>query len=309
VALDLFNAGRGYNPAIPESHAVQPATPAIRYLQDQRPERFAALEVEEALALAYPLPPNVAMRYGLYDVRGYVIPTEERYFELWRQAIAPGGDCYYLFCTQSAPAEPRAFQALGLLGVSSLLQHPGDPPLPGLTPVYDGPDARLYPNPSALPRAFVVDGQQVVEDGDAALAAVTEPGFPARNVAVTEERIEGVPEGAAEPALGSAQIVDYEPEQVVVETSAARRALLVLTDSWFPGWKAKVDGEDVPVERVDYVIRGVPIPAGDHRVEFTYEPASWRAGWIVSLLALLVILAAAWIGWRRARASGSARTA
>ena len=41
------------------------------------------------------------------------------------------------------------------------------------------------------------------------------------------------------------------------------------------------------------------MPAGAHRVEFRYEPASWRAGWIVSLLALIVILAAAWIGWRR----------
>jgi uncharacterized membrane protein YfhO len=94
-----------------------------------------------------------------------------------------------------------------------------------------------------------------------------------------------------------------------VETSAARPALLVLTDSWFPGWKAKVNGEELPVERVDYVIRGVPIPAGESRVEFTYEPASWRAGWIVSGLALLVILAATGIGWRRSRGAGRARTA
>ncbi len=53
------------------------------------------------------------------------------------------------------------------------------------------------------------------------------------------------------------------------------------------------------MERVDYLIRGVRVPAGAHRVEFRYEPASWRAGWIVSLVALLTILAAAAIGWRR----------
>jgi uncharacterized membrane protein YfhO len=62
-----------------------------------------------------------------------------------------------------------------------------------------------------------------------------------------------------------------------------------------------VDGKDTPVERVDYVIRGVKVPAGAHHVEFTYEPASWRAAWIVSLLALLVILAVAGIGWRARR--------
>ena len=67
----------------------------------------------------------------------------------------------------------------------------------------------------------------------------------------------------------------------------------MLTDNWYPGWKATVDGERAPVERVDYLIRGVAVPAGAHRVEFRYEPASWRAGWIVSLLALLAIVAAA----------------
>jgi uncharacterized membrane protein YfhO len=86
---------------------------------------------------------------------------------------------------------------------------------------------------------------------------------------------------------------------VVVRADADRPALLVLTDSWFPGWKATVDGEPVEIERVDYLIRGVPVPAGAHTIEFTYEPASWRAGWIVSALALAAILAAAAIGWRR----------
>ena len=56
------------------------------------------------------------------------------------------------------------------------------------------------------------------------------------------------------------------------------------------------------MERVDYLIRGVTVPAGAHRVEFRYDPASWRAGWIVSLLALVAVGAAAAIGWRRRRA-------
>jgi hypothetical protein len=297
AALDLFKAGMGYNPAIPTSHAVQPATPSIRYLQARRPERFAALQVKTAISLAYPIPPNVAMRYGIYDVRGYVIPTEKRYYTLWSRVISPG--CYYLFCTQAAPAKQEVYKVLGLLGVGFLLQHPRDPVLRGLQPVYAGRDARLYVNPGALPRAFLVDRQEVVHGGDAALARVASPDFPARTVAVTERPVAGLSAGAGSP--GRARISHYGRERVVVDTAASRSALLVLTDAWFPGWKARVDGRDVPVERVDYLIRGVRVPAGAHRVELRFDPASWRAGWITSLCALAVVLAAAGVGWRRAR--------
>jgi hypothetical protein len=240
------------------------------------------------------------MRYGLYDARGYDYPVEERYAELWRRAITPSSDCNYAFCPESAGRSPRALRALGLLGVTDLLQNRRDPPLPGFELAYEGADARVYRNPSSLPRAFLVDRQVVVDGGDAARAAVTAEDFPARTVAVTEERLPGLAEAAAGGSPpGDARIVDYGDERVSVDTDADRRALLVLTDSWFPGWKASVDGDDVPIERVDYLIRGVPVPAGKHRVEFRYEPASWRAGFVVSLLALIAILAAAWVGWRR----------
>ena len=73
----------------------------------------------------------------------------------------------------------------------------------------------------------------------------------------------------------------------------------MLTDSWAPGWKAKVDGEDADVQRVDYLIRGVAVPAGEHTVEFRYEPAVWTWGWIISLVTLLALAAAALVGWRR----------
>ena len=85
----------------------------------------------------------------------------------------------------------------------------------------------------------------------------------------------------------------------MAEVEARRRSLLVLTDVHFPGWKAWVDGRETEIERVDYLLRGVPVPAGAHRVELRYEPASWRAGSIVSVLAALGLLAAVWKSERR----------
>ena len=75
----------------------------------------------------------------------------------------------------------------------------------------------------------------------------------------------------------------------------------MLADSWYPGWKATVDGRDAEVHRVDYLIRGVVVPPGRHRVELRYQPASWRAGWILSLVTALGLTAAVLVPLRRRR--------
>jgi uncharacterized membrane protein YfhO len=77
-----------------------------------------------------------------------------------------------------------------------------------------------------------------------------------------------------------------------VTATAKREGLLVVSDAWYPGWTATVDGKPADVERVNYVFRGVRVGPGAHRVEFAYRPLSWRIGWIVSLLAVLAIAAA-----------------
>jgi uncharacterized membrane protein YfhO len=77
--------------------------------------------------------------------------------------------------------------------------------------------------------------------------------------------------------------------------------MLVLADTWFPGWKATVDGQDAAVERVDYLLRGVRLGPGEHTVEFSYEPLSWTIGWIVSSLSLPCLALATVVGLRRRR--------
>jgi hypothetical protein len=296
IVLDLFKAGVGYTPAIPTAHAKQPTTHAIRYLQSRRPNRFVGLDSTAPSALVFPIPPDVAMRYRLYDGRGYDYPVERRYLTLWQQYVAGAPGCLYAFCGQSVGSTPRALRALGVLGVADLLQDPRDKPLreEGLRTVYSGSDARVYRNPYALPRAFVVERQRVEPDDTRALASLMAPGFDRDSVAVTREALPGIAKGApAEADSGSARIVDYDPERVTVRTATPRGGLLVLTDTWFPGWKATVDGRDAPVHRVDYLLRGISVPAGTHQVEFSYEPASWRAGWIISLSTLLILAAVA----------------
>ena len=191
VCIDLFHAGMGYNPAIDRDYADQPATPAVRLLERHSSSRFVSME---------PVPQNVIpLKFGLDEARGYDFPIIRRFDTYWRHELSPESPSLARGLIDVALSlrnvTPQTVRALRLLNVTHLMQPPTQPPLhvAGLRLVYDGSDARVYRVVGALPRAFVVPAQRVVSGGDAALAAVTDPGFDGRRVAVTEGRVGGVP--------------------------------------------------------------------------------------------------------------------
>jgi uncharacterized membrane protein YfhO len=83
-----------------------------------------------------------------------------------------------------------------------------------------------------------------------------------------------------------------EPEHVRIRTNAAGPAYLVLSDSWYPGWVATVDGQEAPIARANVLFRAVEVPAGGHLVEFRYRPTSLVLGSAVSASSVIVGL-----GW------------
>jgi hypothetical protein len=315
ACADLFRAGVGLNPAIDRDVAELPRTGAIRFLERQRPARFASTDE---------IPQNVIpMDFRIDEARGYDLPIVRRYDRLWRSEIAPGTSVAQGFLDiplRLGEVTPRALRTLRLLGVRHILHAtsvwPDAPPfdrlvpyppleVPGLTPAYDGADARVYRVAGAMPRAWVVGAQRVVGGDDAALAAVTGAGFDARREAITEERVPGVPTRPAGAPAGTATLASSSDERVVVRARAQRSGILVLGDTHFPGWKAKVDGREVDVRPVDYFFKGVPIGPGTHTVEFRYQPLSWRIGWIVSLVALAGLAATVAAGVARRRSAAT----
>ena len=92
---------------------------------------------------------------------------------------------------------------------------------------------------------------------------------------------------AASP--GQAQIVGYEPNRIEIRTAADGPAVLVLGENHYPGWRTYVDGRAVDTIRVDYNLRGAAVPAGEHLVEFSFQPKSLMIGAVISLLAIVVL--------------------
>lgn len=89
---------------------------------------------------------------------------------------------------------------------------------------------------------------------------------------------------------GSARIVAYSAEEIVVETGSSTPGLLLLSEVWYPAWKAEVDGVATEVLRANYSLRAVPVPAGEHTVRFTYDSDAFSTGFWITVISLLLLL-------------------
>jgi hypothetical protein len=218
---------------------------------------------------------------------------------------------------------PRSF--MDLAGVATVVVGTPRPPLAhpeetvrGLVPrghlpstLESGtppPGPTIYDNPSALPRAFTVSAWRVESDPRAMLEAMRQPDFPARGVALLEEAPPSLAPSASDAtAPATADIRSYQPEDVVIETRVERPSLLVLTDTYYPGWLATVDGVSAPLLRADFLYRAVPLQPGAHEVRFAYRPRSFRIGAAISVAALFIMVLGLALGgvraWRGARHS------
>jgi len=162
-------------------------------------------------------------------------------------------------------------------------------------------DVKVYRNLDNLPRAYLARDLAPVADLDEALTVL-------REGAGRVTAVEGLAADVQPAAAGdTAAITAYAPERVSVRTESAGPALLVLSDSFYPGWSATVDGAPAPILATNVLFRGVVVPAGSHEVLFEFAPSGWAAGlWLAALGGLLLLLALSAALWlRRTRRVGS----
>jgi Bacterial membrane protein YfhO len=153
-------------------------------------------------------------------------------------------------------------------------------------------------------------GDERAERGRAergAASSVEAREFDPRRTALVEVRPGELPPlPGGEVAAGSAaRVVGYEANSLTVETDAPTATLLVVSEMFYPGWEASVDGNVQPILLTNYLLRGVAVPAGKHRVEMRYAATAARNGAIISGLCLVALLALAVVSGRRARAGES----
>lgn len=154
-------------------------------------------------------------------------------------------------------------------------------------------EVAIFENTRALPRAWLAREAQVLTDPEI-LDVIRKGKLPdgrrwePERVALVESLLDF--RSNATDGAGSAEVIIHEPNRVTVKTKSAAPAILVLSENHYPGWRAYVDGSAVETLRVNYNLRGITLPAGEHSVEFVYRPKSALIGAAISILTLIMLL-------------------
>ena len=140
----------------------------------------------------------------------------------------------------------------------------------------------------AAPRFRVLHAAVWADGERESLRVVTDPAFDPAATVVLEEELPPLarpPAGAEERV----QVVAETPERITLDVTLASPGLLVVSDTWYPGWRARVDGETARILRADHAFRALALTAGAHRVELAYAPLSFRLGAALSALGLALV--------------------
>jgi hypothetical protein len=194
---------------------------------------------------------------------------------------------------------------MNLLGVKYLVHKVADGHAPWAFPFWTYPAGtfptiysdgvyQVFENKDAFPRAFLVNNYAVESGPQEILDTMFGPKFDLRNSVVLEQ----------DPKLklggqGTVNVTSYAPDKISIATNSTGNNLLFLSDSYYPGWQAYVDGKSAPIYRADFSFRAVLVPKGKHSVEFIYQPLSFTMGVFAAVVSLMIMLIPGLVGKRR----------
>lgn len=146
-------------------------------------------------------------------------------------------------------------------------------------------------NPGALGNAWFVKGYEIVPDADAEILALED--FNPADTAIIDQRFESQLSGFT-PVFDSTAVITltaYQPNKLTFSSAAIAPQLAVFSDIYYmPGWKVTVNGTPAEHFRVNYILRGMVVPAGNNTIEFEFRPASYYTGEKISFASSLLLV-------------------
>jgi hypothetical protein len=269
---------------------------------EKEPERIARLKKEDGLFRVYShnnvwerkfedgsdlilggtdiFMPNAVMSHSLFNSQGYRVLTLSRVDQIMRSI--------------TMSEHPDSSRLIDLLNIRYIM-WPAEVPSTEYTLIESSDSLYFYENMGALDRAFLSDSYQVCSTGIEYQNIMEDPGFDPLKVVLLDEE-PSVPSGwDTQQNKGvvedeQVEILCYEAERIIIQVSSSGSKFLVLSDAYFPGWKAEVNGEKVKIHRANYAFRAIPLNAGESIVDLRYEPESFLVGASISSGSIILFL-------------------
>ncbi|WP_251923359.1 YfhO family protein [Salinibacter ruber] len=281
VGIDLWGVDSRYmGPDRYSSQDVEQSIPTYQFDQfiKKRQEEAGGLGQFRVLSLVEGDPTSKARpSYHYENVGGYYGAKLQRYQDYLD---------HILQVTSSAPPNENALDLMNTRYIAARQQ------LPGTEVAYRSQKSGVLvlENTDAVPRGFLVGQTEVVEDPKQTWSRLRSSSFDPRQTALLSEPLDQPVTPIDSNGTAEVTMEHYEPEEIrwTVETDAPR--FFVASEVYYPaGWNAYLDGEQVPIHRTDYLLRGVHVPEGEHTLEMRFEPKADRYGtWIAWASTVLV---------------------
>ena len=292
---ELLQWGRTFNP-ITSVDYLYPDNAVTDYL-NQDPELFRVLPLQAGKAI---FGPNILSTFDIEDITGYSSLIKGDYAALLR-AMDEDIEIGWMRGNENILVMSHFHPLVSMLNVKYVLSAEELPDRPDLKRLEQLDGVWVYENLEVADRAFLVNDVRQVSP-EIVLPALLSPEFDWHQNAFITEPLPVEQEAqlaAARPsASGEVAITHYEPEKIAIAVDSAEAAFLVLADAYYPGWRAEIDGQTVPIYETNGVLRGVYVPAGSHLIQFQFRPRILEIALLLAVAGILIALGVIAISWR-----------
>lgn len=256
TTIDLLRFGWKFTP-FTKSEYLFPQTKTISFLQNQEEKNFRIMSLDSRI-----LPPNFPVAYKLQSIEGYDPLYSLRYGELIvaLQRNEPNINQPFDFNRIITPHDIDD-KFISLLNVKYLLAL-SEISNPNYSLVFEEGETKVYENANPLPRTFFVNSVINTKDKSESIKKMFDNLDFNKNAVVEGSNL------VSDFVVGKASIASYSENEVIIQTDNNGSGFLVLLDSFYPSWKAKIDEKNTKIFITDYNFRGIQVPAGKHKVVF-----------------------------------------
>jgi len=277
IVVELFWFGWRFTPFTPRE-VVYPDTPTTDFLLSKPGE----IPVRTTGSSTIPI--NMRMAYGIEALEGYdaVYPKQISHYLASLNNGQPSTDTLGRYAqVDTVPSRLLDIASVGHVITDKELE------IENYELVFRDRSVSVYRNARALPRAFVVHNWEVGQGGNEVIAKLLDESFPADTHIILEKEVDVEMTGAPPRKV---DVTRYDSNKVELRVDTEDAGLLFFSDSFYPGWKAYVDGVETEVLRANFAFRAVPLLDGSRTVVFEYKPDSFYNGLKISALSLAALI-------------------